>query len=343
MKKNGTFIISLDFELNWGVHDVFTLEQYKENLLGTREAINQMLELFNRFGIRATWATVGMLSFKNKKELLESLPVLYPSYTNGDFSPYGKLDALGDNEDQDPFHFGQSLIEKISQYKGQEIASHTFSHYYCLEEGQTAEQFEADLKASIKAKKAFGHQVKSIVFPRNQLNQTYLSICQKHGIESYRGNEKNWIYKASKFHEEGIVKRLARLADCYVNLTGHNTYKLKKVAKEPIVNLPSSRFLRPYHSKVKKFESLRLRRIKNSIKHAAQNGEVYHLWWHPHNFGKDIEENMQFLTRVLELVAELHTTHNFKSLTMGEATKLALRLNQEKSYEKIIPQSHCEM
>ena len=48
MRKNGTFIISLDFELNWGVHDVFTLEQYKKNLLGTREAIDRMLELFRR-------------------------------------------------------------------------------------------------------------------------------------------------------------------------------------------------------------------------------------------------------------------------------------------------------
>ena len=44
MRRNGTFIISLDFELNWGVHDVFTLEQYEKNLLGTREAIDKMLE-----------------------------------------------------------------------------------------------------------------------------------------------------------------------------------------------------------------------------------------------------------------------------------------------------------
>lgn len=343
MTKHGTFIISLDFELNWGVHDVFTIEQYEENLLGTREAINQMLELFNHYRIRVTWATVGMLSFKNKKELMENLPALYPSYANVNFSPYGKLNALGKNEAQDPYHFGHSLIKKIGRYEGQEIASHTFSHYYCLEAGQTAEQFEDDLKASIKAKKAFGHEVRSIVFPRNQLNQAYLSICKKYGIESYRGNEKSWIYKESKFHEEGILKRFFRLADCYVNITGHNTYKLKKVIKDPIINLPSSRFLRPYNSKVKSFESLRLRRIKNSIRYAAQNGEVYHLWWHPHNFGKDIEENMQFLTQILELVAELNQTYNFKSLTMGEATELALQLNKEKTYEKIRPQSHWEM
>ena len=141
-----------------------------------------------------------------------------------------------------------------------------------------------------------GHPAKSIVFPRNQLNKAYLPICQKNGIESFRGNEKSWIYKESKFHKENPLKRVLRLVDCYVNITGHNTYRLKKVGEEPLVNLPSSRFLRPYNPKLMSLEKLRLRRIKKSLIHAAQNGEVYHLWWHPHNFGKDIEENMQFLT-----------------------------------------------
>ena len=91
MRKNGTFIISLDFELNWGVHDVLPLEQYEENLLGTREAIDKMLSLFDDLGIRATWATVGMLFYQNKKELTDNLPSISPSYTNMEFSPYDKL------------------------------------------------------------------------------------------------------------------------------------------------------------------------------------------------------------------------------------------------------------
>jgi peptidoglycan/xylan/chitin deacetylase (PgdA/CDA1 family) len=334
MRKHGTFIISLDFELNWGVHDVFTLAQYEKNLLGTREAIDKMLELFNDLGIHATWATVGMLFFKDKKELMNNLPSNLPSYTNMEFSPYGKIGDIGENEQQDPFHYGQSLLKKIIRYEGQEISTHTFSHFYCLEDGQTAEQFEADLIASLKVSSAFGRPARSIVFPRNQLNKAYLPICKKHGIESFRGNEKSWIYKESKFHKEIPLKRVLRLVDCYVNITGHNTYRLKRAGKEPIVNLASSRFLRPYDPKLKSLENLRLRRIKKSLIHAAQNGEVYHLWWHPHNFGKDIAENMQFLTDILELVVSLNKQYGFESLTMGEATKIAFQLNEEKTYEK---------
>ena len=95
VSKQGIFIISLDFELNWGVHDVLSLERYGENIIGAREAIPRMLELFNEFDIHATWATVGMLCFENKKELISSLPALHPSYTNSDFSPYGNWMQLG--------------------------------------------------------------------------------------------------------------------------------------------------------------------------------------------------------------------------------------------------------
>jgi len=325
MKKNGSFIISLDFELNWGVRDVYTLEQYAENLIGGRKAIDEMLKLFNHYDISVTWATVGLLYFGNKKELLSNLPSVFPSYRNADFSPYTGLEYIGESEEQDPFHFGKSLIEKIVKYKGHEIGSHTFSHYYCLEDGQTPEQFEEDLKLSQKLSSSIGHRAKSIVFPRNQINDRYLDICEKHGIECYRGNERSWIYKESSFCNEGILKRVSRLVDTYINITGHNTYRLSNVKKEPIVNLPSSRFLRAYHPKLRVLERLRLKRIKDSMTFAAKNGEVFHLWWHPHNFGKNTEENLGFLTEILDHAIDLKRKYEFNTLTMEEATALALR------------------
>lgn len=341
-KEKGLFIISLDFELNWGVHDVFKGNQYAENLSGTREAIDQMLELFKRYQIHATWATVGMLFFDSKQELLQHLPMEKPAYINRDFSPYEKLDEIGENEKEDPYHYGASIIKKIHSFPNQEIGTHTFSHYYCLEQGQTIEQFEADLKASIQIKKSFGHPVKSIVFPRNQLNNAYLDICEKHGIQSYRGNERSWIYKESKFHKESALKRAIRLADSYINITGHNTYPIKEVEKEPVINLPSSRFLRPYNTNFKGLEKLRLKRIKNSIAHAARKGEVYHLWWHPHNFGKNVKENFQFLQEILQLVDEFVRQGSLCSLNMEEAAELVYVKKEAAIYEKVFPQSQYE-
>lgn len=110
-QQKGVFIISLDFELNWGVHDVFSLEAYEENLAGTREAIDELLDLFNLYEIHATWATVGMLFFSSKNKLLQHLPEEKPTYRNKNFSPYEKLDNIGDNEIEDPYHYGASILK----------------------------------------------------------------------------------------------------------------------------------------------------------------------------------------------------------------------------------------
>jgi hypothetical protein len=58
-----SLIISLDFELFWGVRDKRTIGNYGRNILGVREALPAMLALFRDYGIRATWATVGLLLF----------------------------------------------------------------------------------------------------------------------------------------------------------------------------------------------------------------------------------------------------------------------------------------
>ena len=38
--KTSEFVISLDFELNWGVHDL--PDSYKKNVLGARSAIPEL-------------------------------------------------------------------------------------------------------------------------------------------------------------------------------------------------------------------------------------------------------------------------------------------------------------
>lgn len=319
MSGQGTFIISLDFELNWGVHDVFTLEQYGEHIRGVRTAVPRMLALFEQYEIHATWATVSMLCFKDKDELINHLPAILPTYENHSFSPYAKLHTVGENEETDPYHFGQSLVLQILQVPNQEIGTHTFSHYYCLEEGQKSEQFQADLHASLNVPCLQPHTIRSLVFPRNQTNADYLAICKQLGIEAYRGNEKHAIYKATGYNDRSKVKRAIRLLDAYVNLTGHHTYKLQHEQNNVPVNVRSSRFLRPYHPTLKFAEPLRLQRIKKGIEHAAKHGEVYHLWWHPHNFGTHVNENLSFLQKILAHVYEMKEKYGLQSKTMGEA------------------------
>src|SRR5690606_19757483 len=129
-----------------------------------------------RYGIHATWATVGMLMFDDRKSLLASLPPeeLRPSYAQRTLSPYEALSSVGPDETSDPFHFGLSLVRQIAATPNQEIATHTFSHYYCLEPGQTEAQFRADLDAARRAAAQLDIELTSLVFPRNQCQPAYL-------------------------------------------------------------------------------------------------------------------------------------------------------------------------
>ena len=73
--KSGSFVISLDLELMWGVRDVTTRKEYGDSIIGVRSVLPKILNIFKKFEISATFATVGFLFFKSKQELLNTIPV----------------------------------------------------------------------------------------------------------------------------------------------------------------------------------------------------------------------------------------------------------------------------
>ena len=318
----GTFAISLDFELFWGVQDKRTLEDYGRNILGAREAIPRMLELFERYGVHCTWATVGLLFFDDKEELLRYLPEARPSYANPALSPYPRIARIGANERQDPYHYGLSLVRRIQGCPHQEIGTHTFSHYYCLEEGQTPETFRADLEAARRSAARLGIALRSLVFPRNQFSAAYLSICRHAGIEAVRGNQSTWFLGSNGEANEGLIKKACRRLDHYLPLSGHNAVT-PECDGLGIVNVRSSRFFLPVPTRSSIFGRLCEQRIAGGMRHAARTGQVFHLWWHPHNFGSHVDENIAMLRRIMERYRALSETQGMISRTMGEMAALA--------------------
>jgi len=52
---------------------------------------------------------------------------------------------------------------------------------------------------------------------------------------------------------------------------------------------------------------------------AAEAGALYHLWWHPENFGAFLDENLAFLERILDHFEWLQRRVGMQSMTMTEA------------------------
>ena len=319
--ENGAFTISLDLELYWGVRDKHTLDQYREHLIGERKAIHELLNIFCEYGIHATWAAVGFLFLRNTEQLKENLPHNKPNYSNQKLSSYKYIE---NNEELEAvFHFAPDVIELIRKNEGQEIGTHTFCHYYCLEEGQTLSDFAEDLDMAVKIAQGDNLSIKSLVFPKNQWNQDYLKVLPPLGVLSYRGTETSWIYQTSKDADQKGFLRGLRFLDSYLNLSGHHTYDFQDCTSKSPFNFPSSRFLRPFSNKLELFEGLRLKRITEAMDDAAVKKKIFHLWWHPHNFGVNTERNIEFLRKILEHYKELQQKYGFSSLNMGELSSCA--------------------
>jgi len=319
-RRPGGLLISLDFELHWGVRELVRLDaEERAKLLTARAGIPLILDLFEEFSVHATWATVGLLFARSRKEAEAFRPAIRPSYCDVRLNPY--QEPLGIDERDDPYHFAPSLIAQIAQRRGQEIASHSFSHYYCMEKGQTAEQFEADLQSAVAIAANSGYATKSYVFPRNQANSAYLSSLERSGIWSYRGNEVADTKKsAAREEQRRLYRRALRLLDAHVDIDGYQTFPWPN--RPEFISIPASRYLRPYHPVLHPFEDLRLRRIRVAMKHAAETGEIFHLWWHPEDFASDLSQNLRVLRQVLEAFDYYRTQYGMVSLSMAEVSSL---------------------
>lgn len=327
LTKSGALVISLDFELSWGIRDFESIGN-RNKILPTRQVVPMLLEMFKKYDIHATWATVGFLFFESKTELLSALPKSLPGYSNKTLSPYDSLlNETEFNKDEDLLCYAPSLIHEILSTPYQELATHTFSHYYCLEDGQSISDFESDLHAAIRAAEKYNQKLKSIVFPRNQYDDPYLEVCAKNGILAFRGNESVWFRRTSKraAHRQWL-RRIMRLMDAYVNISGTNAYPFPEAVSLP-VNLPSSRYLRSYSRRFRILEPLRLKRILTSMTQAAQSGQIFHLWWHPEDFSSNITDNFLFLEKILVTFKELQKRYGMQSLNMNEVSHQVLDLN----------------
>ena len=67
---SGSFIISLDYELMWGVRDKRTIANYGDAILNVHQVLPQMLKAMENYDVKATIATVGFLFHEKKEDLL---------------------------------------------------------------------------------------------------------------------------------------------------------------------------------------------------------------------------------------------------------------------------------
>lgn len=298
-------VISLDFELRWGVHDRLGLQidQYRSNIENVRIIVPTLLKMFTERGIHATWAHVGAIGCNGWDEYFERAPSP-PKYikTHLAFNP-----RVADMDPNGRLYFAPDLVERISRAKGQELGTHTFSHIFAREEGFTDSDLLSDLDAvSQIGTDKFGGPPVSLVFPRNQI--AWLQTMYKKGIKIYRSNQRGWCYDATQSGENTLLARGCRLMRDLNPLESSLTDRKSALTQASIF----VRFDLPYLGWTLHFE--RIRRELDRIK----CGQVFHLWWHPHNLGGDLSKSLERAQRIADLIGEGVAQARLKSLNMRE-------------------------
>lgn len=319
----GALVISLDFELHWGVRDHAPPHgPYRANLLGVWDAVPRLLELFEDRGVAATWATVGMLMAVSRAEREQFLPPRRPRYLDERLDPY--VEPVGEGELDDPLHFAPTLVESIRRATRQEIGTHTFSHFYCLEAGQTEVDFRADLAAAIAIARARGIEIRSIVFPRNQHNPQYDTALRDAGIDVFRGPARGWMHVPATRGIAEVTQRGARAFEELSPLTGARDIAWSALqTRSGLYNVRAGAFLRPVGSGGRMADALRFAGLSRAMRSAARSRRIFHLWWHPHNFGVKLGDNLEFLRRLLDVFRECQTTLGMRSMSMHEVARTA--------------------
>lgn len=309
-------VISLDLESYWGVHD----KRRPEDFPGTarlHDAVHAMLDRFRDGGVHATWATVGMLMCRDAEDWRRNspLPEKWPAYQDGRRSSY-RLASRLDATDLGDLLFAPDLVRAVRDTPGQEVASHTFSHYYCGEPGQTLDAFHADLEAAARVAESHGITLRSLVFPRNQVRPEHVAALPRHGITAYRGNPGGAVWRGLERRPHARSLRALRLLDDYLPVLpsgGPEPPRDGGVGTQDAVNVPATRFLRVTGDRRR--NDLHLRRVLMGMRRAQRLDTDYHLWWHPHNVASREREGL----RMIEAVLDARDRWGMESHTMAEA------------------------
>jgi hypothetical protein len=242
------------------------------------------------------------------------MPDIVPTYRNQRVSNYRFLDDVAPTIDP-RYLFMPDLLRQIGLTPGQELGCHSHSHFYVREPGANLAAFESDLQAFSEIFGRYACQPQSYIFPRNQTSPECMVALARHGYLAARGNPRRWYYES-----DAQPARLVRLMDA-----GLSAALPARLARQDsleriggVVDVRASRFLRPLSGRGW-WDDACTATVMTEMTCAAQSQRCYHLWWHPENFGANVEASLQRLQKLLLRFCDLRDRYGMQSISMAQA------------------------
>jgi hypothetical protein len=309
----GVFTISIDTELAWGSFDRPDREARWALEEKSRLVISELLELFARYQISATWAVVGHLFLDHCQRIEGSVhpEIPRPGYSRYPGDWYG-LDPATDAA-RDPLWYGPDIVQQLLEARPeQEIASHSFAHLIFADPGCSASAAAADLQACLRSARSWGVELKSFVYPRNLVG--HLDLLSHHGFRCFRGSDPTWYARWP-----ALLRRAGHFTDDLLALPPPT---VQPVQEGTLWNIPGSLMLQGMDG-IRSWipAGCRTRRCLSGLRRAAHRRELFHLWFHPINFSVHTKKMIRALAPVLEAAAAYRQCGELEVLTMAQLAK----------------------
>jgi hypothetical protein len=280
LTDRGSFCISIDLELAWGVWDAVTPQYISRCASLERPIVREVLSRFEKYEIEASWAVVGRL--------------LEPSTRN-----------------DGPAWYAPDLIEAIRGARPlQEIGSHTYAHTYFAQ--ATREAVRTDLEAAARVHREHGLDFQTFVFPRNLV--AYVDELARVGIKVFRSVDMGWQTRLPPPGRR--LSRLANLVDKIIPIPPA-VVRPRQHPAGPI-ELPSSMLLMARNGPRRMIHPKALEaKARFGLRTAARSGGVFHMWFHPSNLYYETESQLRVLDGVLAEACQLRKRGQLDVRPMG--------------------------
>lgn len=320
--EKGTFIVSLDYEIMWGaIFNKSAEAGYRYRTPYVQQIYPRLLDLFKKYEIHATWAVVGGIACTDKEEALG----LAPSSISDPYGTESLKNFIKDIKPEDYYlYFDRKSVVDIYKTPYQEVGSHTFSHFYFYEHSNAENKLIEDLRSSKTViEDVIKNNITTLIMPKNQVDDGIFTGMRENNFSVYRGAQ-----ISDRFNKRNRLFQFIRFVDAYLPVRGDSIYSISEIKQSDLYNVRASWFWRTYDKRLALLEPLKLWRIKTQLKHAAQKGKVFHLWFHPHNLSADYERNLETLEKVFIYYSELKEKYGMRSLNMKECADESSASNQ---------------
>ncbi|MXR41852.1 DUF2334 domain-containing protein [Halobaculum sp. WSA2] len=304
MSKPGVFIVSLDTELAWGRFDMIDVETERSAFENTPAVIEDLVRLFDRHEISATWALVAHLLRDCEGSHEEPEPA---------FEWIDWMSALPcRSKVSRDLWYAPEILETIRNATvDHDIGLHGYTHMILGANGCFDDVAAAEIDTALDIAAAEGIDPDSFIYPRNEIG--HQKLLADRGFEVYRGLDQRWFE-----HENvpKVVKPGIRFLEELTQLTPPTVTPSKR---RGLVKIPGSQVFRPYHNgwQYTPCHSQRTR-AKKGLRRAAETGEIFHLWFHPCNLASDRDMLLAELDAILGTAAELRDEGELEVMSMSD-------------------------